>query len=209
MGDVGDTPRPIGIVTGLQVEADIARGIPHSIVLCLGPGPSKALQAGEMLVERGARSLMSFGVAGGLDPALQAGDVIASPAKLAEAFGAKTSAITTVADPALTPEDKAVLFEKSEASAVDMESSAVEAAAAAASVPYYFIRAICDEAGDTIPQIALKGVSPDGRTRPIRVAAGLATRPQDLAALLHLGRQQKKALAALKRHVHMARLLLA
>jgi len=188
----------LGVVTGLQLEAEIARAIPDADVLCLGPGPLKAIQAAEMLVERGAEQLMSFGIAGGLDPTLRAGDLIVSPEDPAAQLGAKASTITTLSLPALTPGDKADLFAQSGASAVDMETSAIGDVAAAHGLPFMIIRAICDEAGDTIPPIALKGVSHDGLTRPVRVAAGLLTRPQDMAALIALGKRQKKAVEALK-----------
>lgn len=198
---MGNVEGPIGVVTGLQSEAGLARHLPNAIVLCLGPGPAKAREAAQRLVSRGAGALMSFGVAGGLDPALLSGDLVAAPTALALTLKAKAETITTVTDPALTPEDKAALFLTSGASAVDMETSAVKGVAEAHGLPFMMVRAICDTADDTIPQIALKGVSPDGAMRPVRVATGLLTRPQDLAALLQLGRQQKRAMAALKEAV--------
>lgn len=195
---MGHVVAPLGVVTGLQVEADIARAIPHSIVLCLGPGPRAAHNAATQLVQQGAQSLMSFGVAGGLDPALAPGDLVCTPESLAQRFAAKGSSITTVEAPALTPADKSALHAQSGASAVDMESGSVEAVAGAHGLEFYCIRAICDTAGDTIPPLALKGVDALGNTRAVRVAACLLTRPQDLAALLALGKCQKAALAALK-----------
>ncbi|MGD1956815.1 MAG: hypothetical protein ACFBZ9_16585 [Sphingomonadales bacterium] len=193
----------VGIVTGLQLEAEIARGFQSADVLCLGPGPMKALQAAEHLVEKGATALMSFGIAGGLEPGLKAGDIIASPDALGAALSAKGHSIATIPDPAMTPQDKAALYKKSGACAVDMETSAVRDVAQAHGVPFLILRAICDEAGATIPDIALKGVSTDGKTQPVRVAAGLLTRPGDVPALIHLGKQQKKAVSALQNAVRM------
>jgi nucleoside phosphorylase len=141
---------------------------------------------------------MSFGVAGGLDPALAPGDLVCTPESLAQRFAAKGSSITTVEAPALTPAEKSALRAQSNASAVDMESGSIEGVASAHGLAFYCVRAICDTAGDTIPPLALKGVDALGNTRAIRVAAGLVTRPQDLAALLTLGKRQKAALAALK-----------
>lgn len=195
---MGHVTAPLGVVTGLQVEADIARAIPGSIVLCLGPGPGQAHQAATQLVQRGARALMSFGVAGGLDPALAPGDLVCAPASLAKLLDAKGSSLTTVEVPALTPDEKSALHTQSGASAVDMESSSVAAVAQAHGLDFLCVRAICDTAGDTIPPLALKGVDALGNTRTVRVAAGLLARPQDLAALMTLGKRQKAALAALK-----------
>lgn len=195
---MGHVTRPIGVVTGLQVEADIARAIPDALVLCFGPGPAKAEQAAMALLRQGALSLMSFGIAGGLDPAFKAGDLVCSPATFAQALGASAGRIATVAEPALTRADKAALYQRSGACAVDMETSAVQGVAQAHGLPFLTLRAICDTAHDSIPRSALKGVSPDGAMQPMRVAGGLFARPQDLPALVKLGKRQKAALAALK-----------
>lgn len=203
MGDV----KRVGIVTGLQLEADIARALPNACVLCYGPGPDKAKAAAKALIDQGVSGLISFGIAGGLDPNLKAGTILvpqsAWGASVVDASSAdlRRAALITVSDPSLTPAAKAALFAQTGAQGVDMESSSIEVAAKSANIPYGFIRAICDEAGDTIPATALRGMASDGSIRPVRVAAGLLTRPQDLAALLHLGRQQKKAVAALNQFV--------
>src|SRR3978361_1013947 len=68
-------PRPILIVTGLVQEARIAAG-PGKTVICSSSDPSqlRSLLAG--FDPSTVRGVISFGVAGGLDPTLKSGDVV-------------------------------------------------------------------------------------------------------------------------------------
>lgn len=68
----------LGIVTGLAFEAELLRPYLSDamLVACAGLAPGAAARAGAKLVEDGATALMSFGIAGGIDPAVQAGTAI-------------------------------------------------------------------------------------------------------------------------------------
>ena len=65
-----------GVVTGLAVEARLIekafvrepRAAPA--LICAGPGPERARAAAARLAAAGADTLVSFGLCGGLDPAL-------------------------------------------------------------------------------------------------------------------------------------------
>jgi adenosylhomocysteine nucleosidase len=79
----------LGIVTGLQFEADIARravassnapGQDGIMVLCSGPGPENAGAAVAELMTFGVSALLSFGVAGGCAPDVPAGTAIVATA---------------------------------------------------------------------------------------------------------------------------------
>ena len=96
-----------------------------------------------------------------------------------------------------TPAAKALLFASFGALAVDMESGAVAEACVRAGKPFAVLRAIADPAGRGIPALAMRGLGPEGETRPLAVAAGLLRRPGDLPALIRLGRDSQAALAAL------------
>ena len=65
----------LAVVTGLEAEARIARRAGLD-ALAAGGGPGAATRAADDLVRRGATALLSFGIAGGLDPALRTGTVV-------------------------------------------------------------------------------------------------------------------------------------
>lgn len=217
----------IGIVTGLQMEARLVRpgrSVDEDplLVACDGPGPRRAYEAARRLVEAGADGLVSFGLAGGLDPELAPGTAILPAAILDEdgtrfdcaedwrdGLAAQASqdptlqcvdALATVSRPLASVEAKAALRARTGASAADMESAAVARAAMEAGLPFLAIRAISDRAGDTIPGAALEGMRADGHTAALPVLVYLAAHPGELGALIRLARQTgraKRALAAL------------
>ena len=68
-------PPRLGIVTGLAAEARIA-GCFQGIVAVAGASPARASAQASALIDRGIDGLVSFGVAGGLNPALAPGTVV-------------------------------------------------------------------------------------------------------------------------------------
>ena len=68
-------PRPVLIVTGLVQEARIAAG-PGMIVICSSSDPAQLRALLATLDPTSFRGVISFGVAGGLDPSLKSGDVV-------------------------------------------------------------------------------------------------------------------------------------
>jgi adenosylhomocysteine nucleosidase len=68
-------PRPVLIVTGLVQEARIAAG-PGMIVICSSSDPQQLRALLATLDPSSFRGVISFGVAGGLDPSLKSGDVV-------------------------------------------------------------------------------------------------------------------------------------
>src|SRR5882757_10661009 len=67
--------RPVLIVTGLVQEARIAAG-PGMIVICSSSDPQQLRALLATLDSSTFRGVISFGVAGGLDPSLKSGDVV-------------------------------------------------------------------------------------------------------------------------------------
>src|SRR5215217_712246 len=63
------------VVTGLALEARIAAG-PHITTLCSGGDPLLLRSRLAATGPRGLRAVISFGLAGGLDPTLRPGDVV-------------------------------------------------------------------------------------------------------------------------------------
>ena len=202
----------IGIVVGMKSEAALL--VPGAMIACSGGRPAKAEELARYLLEAGAEALVSFGVAGGIDPALAPGDlVIATEVDLGGASlkadeewakrihnvlpKARLGIVCGAQEAMLTPVAKAALQAESGGLTIDLESGAVAEACAAAGKPFAVIRAVADPAGRAIPEFALKGLAEDGGTRALPVILGLLGRPHKLPALLGLARDNRAALDSL------------
>lgn len=213
----------LGIVTGMASEAACLQG-PRSptpfLTFCAGGSPGRAEAGARELVRGGASALISFGIAGALDPALATGDIVLPRSVVAPcgdiydvdsawidrlteqlALSARIShgALATVEQAAASPIAKQALRQKTGASAVDMESSGVAVAAAEAGIPFIAVRAIADTAHRAVPRSALVGLAPDGTARPLAVLAALLPRPWEIAALCGLAAASAGALRSLRR----------
>jgi len=218
----------VGIVTGLAAEAailrraaDARRSTERPLIACAGPGEAAARGAADTLAREGAEGLLSFGLAGGLDPSLAPGTVIAAAAvrsAAGESFAtdpawhvrflsllsgrprALVADIASSAEPVATIAAKRALFAATGAAAIDMESMGVARAARAAQLPFLAVRVICDPAMRALPVAAIMAVGPGGRLRAGVVLARLALRPGDLPGLVRLMRDYRSAKARL-RHI--------
>lgn len=208
-------------MTGLAGEAaclEAAAGC--RAVRCYGPGPEAASRAARDLLAAGCSALLSFGIAGGLQQPLPAGHLVIAEAVVtpqghqlptdARWSARLTKLLTrdrrvergTIAGsdrPLCSVAEKRALNRATGAVAVDMESHAVAHAAARAGVPFVAVRAICDPATTALPGWLAVAVDDTGRPRLKLIAARLAARPVDLPRLLALARQQRLALASLRR----------
>jgi adenosylhomocysteine nucleosidase len=229
----------LGVVAALAAEARALGPAVKRIgdVGCLGDGTLLAVsgmgcaaagQAAARLIEAGATELMSFGLAGGLDPDLAAGSVVV-PTEVISRQGDRcltsevwrerlTAAIAghgpvaggkllTSAQVIDRVEDKAAAFRETGAAAVDMESLAVGQVAAAHRVPFVAVRVIVDTAADALPRSVVEA-SRAGQVRIWRLLGGLALAPAELAALMRLAgryRTANRSLAAAARLVLPAR----
>lgn len=188
------------------------------LVISVGGNSEKAKQAARDFAKTGVAGLVSFGVAGGLDPLLVPGDVILANAVWRpngdailthsvwrDAVAATSSELRCFADAAVAGSDapvtsavaKGALFERSGAVVVDMESHGVAAAAQEAGLPLLVVRAVADPASRALPEAALAGIGPDGSRRPFAVLAKLLANPTALPALIHLAKDSDKALKSL------------
>lgn len=212
--------KPLGFVTGMAVEA--ACIVTASKLLCqpsrihvTGGVAGAAADGARAHVAAGVRALVSFGFAGGLDPSLPPGELVGGtfvwradgpPIGAATLDGEMrfiAGGIAGVDGPVMSVAAKAALHAVSGAIAVDMESHAVAAAAAAAGLPLYVLRAIADPAARSVPSAALAGIGPDGRRRPLAVLARLLVHPAQIAAIIRLAGDSKAALRSLARAAPM------
>lgn len=202
------------VLVGLTLEARIVHG-PDVLVVCRTQEYelSRSLQAA---VRRGCRSLISFGVAGGLAPDLRPGDCIVASAivdshqlrptdpawsrKLSEMVpGARYAPIAGVNAILSSPSAKRNLFLQTGAAAVDMESHLVGRLAAVQGLTFATLRVIIDPADRVVPAAAQVAMSRSGGTNLMLMLCELIRRPSQLVALLRIVRDAYVAHCALLR----------
>ncbi len=224
----------LGIVAALSEEADILgpgagehaeRGEPQakhgairrlsdgSLVAVSGIGAAAAARAAAALVADGVSALVSWGVAGALDPQGGAGDLLL-PSQVIAPDGAgilttpawrerlaaqlppgivmshaplltSLTAITTVAD-------KATAWRATGAGAVDMESLAIGRIAIARELPFIAVRVIVDTAADCLPR-AVMAATREGQVRIALLLRELLLAPAEIGGLLRLARRYRRA----------------
>lgn len=217
----GRDPKPgfVGVVCGLRSEAAVLRAAMRAVpgarrrirVAVCGMRPEAAERAARIHAEAGAVSLLSFGLAGALDPELRVGDVVWTGRVLAEDDA--WPAVPPVPEPSAAwhcvvvfgsdrlvgaSEDRRALRTATGARAVDMESHRVARAAEEAGLPFAVLRAISDTDDQRLPPFLTRAVSSRGRARLLPVLAGLAREPAACGDLLALRRGTRRALAALR-----------
>ncbi len=221
----------IGIITGLAFETKLVSKLSHEMnweadapeVRCIGMGGGGARAAAEELAALGVQGLVSFGVAGGLDPALKAGTLVVpetvldgsgqswpvdaawrermlacagdGPEIAGGALLAGAGLLTTVAA-------KQAARRQSGAIAADMESAAIAAAANESGLRFAAVRAVSDEAETALPPAA-SAMGDGGRLSAIGLLSSLARHPWQVPALIRLGAQTRRACAALDRALRM------
>ncbi len=199
----------LGIVVGLAAEARLARRLGGQVAIG-GGDAAGAGRAGARLADAGAQALLSFGLAGGLDPALppgalvvpcavldRCGSAVGTDAALSRRLG--TAAGTMLAAEAVLASRaaKAAAWTATGALAVDLESGAVARAARARGLPFAVLRAVCDPADSDLPPAALTALDERGGISPAALIRSLVRRPGQLPGLIALGREAALARKAL------------
>jgi adenosylhomocysteine nucleosidase len=215
----------LGIVTALAAESrTLGRLAPAdsglatlpdgSRVAVSGVGRAAAADGARRLIESGVTALISWGMAGGLDPVLGAGSLLL-PGEVISAEGERfltapqwrsclaravaaghtlsEGALLTCAEPLVSPADKAAAFRATAAVAVDMESDAVAQVAARHGLPFLAVRAIVDTADDSLPQALTAAVVTAGTMRGQQMIGALLRSPGETAALMRLGWRYRAA----------------
>lgn len=211
--------RPVLAVTGAAFEARIADG-EGVFTVCAGGDPFRLRALLDELDPGGFRAVISFGLAGGLDPALRPGGLLIADqiisgertwqtsAALAGALqsalsagGTKPlrSALAGVDATVMDPTSKTALRTATGASAVDMESHVVAAYATAKNLPWGSLRAICDPATRALPPLATQGLKADGGIDFAATLKSVARDPSQIPALIRTGLDTAIAVAALRR----------
>ncbi|MEX6506234.1 phosphorylase [Jiella sp. M17.18] len=212
--------RRILVVSGLAAEARIAAG--DGILTCAAPPAALAARL-QAIDPADLHGVVSFGLCGGLVPAMRAGDLVLASAVLdrgvtypcdqaaADRLGVRWAgsamggaplhrgAMATAGEPVLTVANKRRLSEALGAVAVDTESHLAARFAAEHGLPFVVLRAVSDTADRPLPPLAIRAISPDGRLDLRAIAEELTRRPRQLALLPGLARDTARAMATLRR----------
>jgi hopanoid-associated phosphorylase len=205
-------------VTGLVQEARIAAG-PGMAVICSSSDPRQLRALLATLDPSSFRGVISFGVAGGLDPALKSGDIVVATEVLAGddrwlaglalndelvarlALGRRRvvrGGLAGVEQVIGARAGKAALWSETGAAAVDMESHIAAAYAEESGLPFAALRVISDPASRALPAIAMTAIKPNGDIDLRKVLRGVARNPMSLRALVSTGIDFNRALRSLR-----------
>lgn len=188
-------------------------------VRCAGADGGRAEALATEMVHLGCSALLSFGLAGGLAPALRAGDVVLAegvvadgqtlPAdrlwghRLANALAGKMPVtmgmLAGVQTAVSTSEEKQRIHAETGALALDMESHSVAAVARDAQLPFLAIRVIADVVNQSIPPWLIGVIDDAGKVRPSVFLSGLMRRPADVIEIFRLAGVNRRAMASLRR----------
>ncbi len=159
--------------------------------------------------------LLVAGFAGALDPAVKVGAVVIPNAVLGVEHQSAPILVNSFLDSELmpcphgtglvkghlltanhivtSPTEKADLFRRTGAVAIDMESASLASRAHSLGIPCAVIRSISDEATETLPAGMLSCTDEFGRPKGWPLTRWILTHPGGLSALLRLNRNSRLA----------------
>jgi len=170
----------------------------------------------EAAAKRGAAGIISFGIAGGLAPDLNAGDwVVGSGVRTEQGHfptdrgwarallevlpSAVHAEIVGTDTPVAEPSEKRRLHLRTGAVAVDTESHVAARIAAAHRIPFAACRAVIDPAHSLLPPAAMYGLRHDGTADVFAVLRSVVRQPSQLPALTRTALDARTAASALRR----------
>jgi adenosylhomocysteine nucleosidase len=208
------TLAPVLCTSGLAAEARVARAAGFQVIV--GAGDQQRTTALLDAATRRAKCFISFGIAGGLAPHLEPGNVILSTevigddgcwradkrfysqvSEIARYIGAVEGPVFGARNIIATEDAKARAWRDTGALAIDTESAIVAQAAEAAGIPFVVLRAIADPATRELPPAALIPLSQNGNPLLTRVLGSVLRRPWQIGALCGLAVETQRALTAL------------
>jgi adenosylhomocysteine nucleosidase len=175
------------------------------LVLYTGMGQAAAGRAVDWLLNTrpNMRRVISAGFCGGLVEQVRVGDVVTPGRVVADGGefvlpGNSPITLVTVAQPVITPADRARLHEATGGQVVDMETAVIARRCAAAGVVCESVRAVSDDCRHGLPSDLLPALDGD-RVRLGRLLLAVCRRPGlvlDLRRLNHDSRLAASGLAA-------------
>lgn len=209
-----DPPSTALCACGLAAEARIARATGFPVVI----GAGERNRTATLLAAAAGRMecLISFGIAGGLAPELEAGTVVVSGevvsershwaaelrhrrrlSEFARSIGAVEGPVFGARSVLATQLGKQRVWATTRAIVADLESEIVARTATALGIPFIVLRTVADTAQRDLPPAALIPLRGNGRPHLSRVLAETLRRPSHLAEMIELARATRNALGAL------------
>ena len=188
-------------------------------VVCSASDPQQLRALLTVFDPKTIRGVVSFGVAGGLDPSLKSGDVVvatevvAGDARWLAGVSLSEEQIASIAlgrcrvvrgglagaeEVIAGQSSKAALRSETGALAVDMESHIAAAYAAEAGLPFAALRVISDPASRALPALARTAIKPNGEIDLGMILRGVARNPRALRGLVSTGLDFNRALKSLR-----------
>lgn len=184
-----------------------------TLLTCSGAGPENAKKASELLIEKGAKRLISWGCAAALKANLNPGDLVLPKTLKTEkletlSINSPWLSYTLEQLSVLTPHtellaeshtiiaesvDKQTIHTKSGAIALDMESIAIAQTAKQYNYPALVIRSIADPVSMSLPKAVSHSINEQGDVILPKLLWFLFTHPNELPGLIKLGLHFKKA----------------
>jgi len=205
--------RPVLVCFAVKEEAaPFRRALPPNVtILVTGMGAAAAERAVKArLAERDWSLVLTCGFAGGLNPVLPIGLVLADTDEgfpLRQALfdaGAQPGSFHCAEQVAVTAFEKTMLRERTGVDAVEMESGVIRQLCRERGIPSATVRVISDTAQEDLPLDFNALVNADGKLNLGKLARTVLRRPRKIPALIALGRHSKLAarrLAAVLRAV--------
>ena len=184
-----------------------------------GQGPQKASDAAKRLVAKKCDLLISWGVAGALDPALKNGDLIVSNHSISEkgqeirsrkntakyyidrlenVVPVTSGKIVTVREVATSAKKKKSLFQRYKADIVDMESHSIAEVAEESGTDFLFVRAVTDEASHDLPKSFIECADEFGTPKPLKILGVICLQPYKIRSFFRLGAEFRTSLKTLR-----------
>ena len=194
---------------------DVGHG---SMVAVSGMGELHAERAAQCLVDAGARGLVSWGCAAGLDPELHPG-ALCMPQFVITADGNRwpideawrsgvvaalgqhavsSATLVHAAQVLASPVAKRELAARCGAGVADMESAAIARVAHRHGLPLLVVRSVVDPARLSLPTVIVDHVNDSGQVPMGPLLRGLLRQPFDLITMLRLAVGFRAALASLR-----------
>lgn len=207
----------VGVITGVRTEAEALRpiaGHPDGPILRYsGARPIVAEASVDELLNLEVDGLLSFGSAGGLDPAFEPGELVVANQVIGGSNGSWQCDTNWVeqleqrlnisskpvygSDTMVSVAKKQELHTQTSACAVDMESHIVAKKASEKGIPFAVLRAVVDPHDFEIPGWVSDSIRPNGTVSLLPIISGMCMFPWHIGRLASLGANNKRAMNSL------------